>query len=278
MENQQEQVSAIGRYFCERGNPNLPNSPRPPTPTRRASTPSTEAGGWPRIIPMTKMKITSLLLSCGLAMPAASAAISLSSIDTFTSSNAGWRIGSAGVQPTHNSGNSFNGQPGFLSHFSDGGGANGKWLMWSTEAQWIGNYAAAGVTGISFWANVTTGADINMRVAISGAGGVFATNAITLVAIDGWTRYAFDLTAANMSYIGGGTNDFASTLSNVNKLEIFGGAGSPVYKSPNGGFAEAGTSTNTIWIDHVTAIPEPIASGMAIGGFALMFGIRRKRR
>jgi hypothetical protein len=208
----------------------------------------------------------------------ASAAISLSSADTFTADNEGWQVGGAGVQPSYNSGNSFNGQPGFLSHYSDGGGANGKWLMWSAQADWTGDYAAAGVAGISFWANVTSGANIDMRVAISGTGGVFSTNPITFASGSDWTKYTFNLEASSMNYVGGGTNDFASTLSSVNKLEIFGGAGNPVFKSSNGGFAEAGTSGNTISIDNVAAIPEPFTSAIAIGGFALMFGVRRVRR
>jgi len=224
------------------------------------------------------LKKFSITLLCSLAIPAASAAISLSSEDTFSTGNEGWRIGGAGVQPSYNSGNSFNGLPGFLSHFSDGSGANGKWLMWSAQADWTGDYAAAGVAGISFWANVTSGANIDMRVAISGTGGVFSTNPITFVSGNGWTKYTFDLAAASMNYVGGGTNDFASTLSSVNKLEIFGGAVNPVYKSANGGFAEAGTSVNTILIDNVAAIPEPFTSAMAIGGFALIFGFRRVRR
>jgi len=224
------------------------------------------------------IKIISVTLLCSLAIPAAFAAISLSSVDTFSTDNQGWQIGSAGVQPSYNSGNSFNGLPGFLSHFSDGGGANGKWLMWSAQADWTGDYAAAGVAGISFWANVTSGANIDMRVAISGPGGVFSTNPITFASGSGWTKHTFNLEAASMNYVGGGTNDFASTLSSVNKLEIFGGAGNPVFKSPNGGFAEAGTSVNTIWIDNVAAIPEPFTSAIAIGGFALIFGVRRVRR
>jgi hypothetical protein len=224
----------------------------------------------------TKLIVVTLI--CSFAIPAAFAAISLSSADTLSVDNEGWQVGGAGVQPSYNSGNSFNGQPGFLRHFSDGGGANGKWLMWSAQADWTGNYAAAGVAGISFWANVTSGANIDMRVAISGTGGVFSTNPITFASGSGWTKYTFNLEAASMNYVGGGTNHFTSTLSSVNKLEIFGGAGNPVFKSPNGGFAEAGTSVNTIWIDNVAAIPEPFTSAIAIRGFALIFGVRRVRR
>lgn len=150
--------------------------------------------------------------------------------------------------------------------------------MWTTASQWTGDYAAAGVTGVSFWANVASGSNIDMRVAISGAGGVFATNPVTFDAAAGWTKYTFDLTAAGMTHVGGGTNDFAATLSSVNKLEILGGPGSLVFKSANGGFAHAGTSVNVIWIDNVAAIPEPFTSSMLIGGLAFILGVGRSRR
>jgi hypothetical protein len=107
-------------------------------------------------------------LGIAMAFSAPAWAISLSSQDTFAATNGSWSIGGAGVQPTQVSGSGADGQSGYLTHFSDGGSSNGKWLMWNDQPQWLGNYTSAGVTGISLWANVTTGsAPASLRIAVA---------------------------------------------------------------------------------------------------------------
>jgi hypothetical protein len=71
-----------------------------------------------------------LALLAGLALTATTPAlITTSSLDTFATSNEGWQIGSAGVQPARVASAGPDSQIGYLSHFSDGGGSQGKWLM-----------------------------------------------------------------------------------------------------------------------------------------------------
>ena len=217
-----------------------------------------------------------------LSAPLAQGAITLGSLDTFDSSNEGWRIGGAGAQPAQQSGLSFNGQPGFLSHFSDGVLANGRWLMWTTESDWTGDYASAGVRALSFWADNRSGDPLAMRVALLGPGGFFYSNALTITNSTGgddWGRLVFDLEAANFDYApgSGGSQQFADTLANVSRFEILGGDGTPTYQS-RGQLLRADTSVNTVWIDNVAAIPEPSVGALAClaGGLALLR--RRVRR
>ncbi len=214
-----------------------------------------------------------------LAIDATRADISLSSRDTFSATNEGWRIGNAGVQPTQVAAPGPDGQNGYLSHFSDGGGSNGKWLMWNDGTQWQGDYPAAGVTGIDLWANVDSGTSpVSMRIAFGGPGGWFASDAQSVTS--GWNAYSFGLDAGGFSYVAGsgGTGTFADTIGGVSRFQVLAGNGSVGYKA--GGFLESGTSVNTILIDDISAVPEPgvLALGMvaSLAGYAVM--VRRNRR
>jgi hypothetical protein len=185
------------------------------------------------------------------------ALITTSSLDTFATSNEGWQIGAAGVQPARVASAGPDSQIGYLSHFSDGGGANGKWLMWNGQSKWLGNYTAAGVTGISLWANVSAGTTpVSLRIAFDGPGGWFYSAAQSVGA--GWSEYSFSLTATNFTYAtsSGGTTNFASTMSGVTRFEILAGGGSVTYRS-SGDLVQAGNSVNTILVDNIGAVPEP---------------------
>ena len=185
------------------------------------------------------------------------ALITTSSLDTFASSNEGWQIGGAGVQPAHVASAGPDSQIGYLSHFSDGVSANGKWLMWNSQSQWLGDYTAAGVTGISLWANVNAGtAPVSMRIAFDGPGGWFYSAAQSVGA--GWSQYSFSLAATNFTYAtsSGGTTNFSSTMSGVTRFEVLAGGGSVTYRS-SGDLLQAGNSVNTILLDNIGAVPEP---------------------
>ena len=220
----------------------------------------------------TSRRIVFVAASIGLAMAvsAPARAISTSSQDTFAATNGGWSIGTAGTQPTQVSGSGADGQPGYLTHFSDGSSSNGKWLMWNAQPQWLGNYTSAGVTGISLWANVTSGsAPVSLRIAFTGPGGWFASAPQSASA--GWSPFAFALTAGNFSYVAGsgGSGTFADTLGGVTRFEVLAGNGGVSYRG-GGNLVQAGLSTNTIQIDTITAVPEPAAIGLAAAAFAVI--------
>jgi len=195
-------------------------------------------------------------------------AISTSSLDTFATTNEGWQIGKAGVQPTQVSGTGPDSQIGYLSHLSDGGSSNGKWLMWNDQPRWQGNYTAAGVTGISLAAKVSSGSSpVSMRIAFDGPGG--------------WFSSSFSLTQAGFSHVaaGGGTGTFADTMAAVTRFEVLSGAGAVGYRAA-GDIVQAGISTNTILIDTIAAVPEPSALALMAAVPAAVIGdlVRRRRR
>jgi hypothetical protein len=212
-----------------------------------------------------------------LPVAPASALITTFSLDTFAASNEGWRIGGAGVQPARVASAGPDSQIGYLSHFSDGGGANGKWLMWSGQSQWLGDYTSAGVTGISLWANVSAGtAPVSMRVAFDGPGGWFYSAAQGVGA--GWTEYSYSLAPTNFTYAAGsgGTGVLAGTMSGVTRFSILAGGGSVSYRA-NGDLLHAGTSVNTILVDNIGAVPEPSTCALLLltGAGALWWSRRR---
>lgn len=205
-----------------------------------------------------------------VAVSAPARAISLSSQDTFAATNGGWSIGGAGAQPTQVSGSGADGQSGYLTHFSDGSSSNGKWLMWNDQPQWLGNYTSAGVTGISLWANVTTGsAPASLRIAFAGPGGWFASAPQSASA--GWSPFTYNLTAGNFSYVAGsgGSGTFADTLASVTRFEVLAGSGGVGYRA-GGNLVQAGVSTNTIQIDTISAVPEPAGIGLAAFAVAVI--------
>ena len=210
--------------------------------------------------------------------PSARALITTSSLDDFSTSTGGWKIGNAGIQPARIAAAGPDSQIGYLSHLSDGGSANGKWLMWSDESKWQGDYFSAGVTGISLWANVSAGSSpVSMRIAFDGPGGWFASSAQSVGA--GWANYTFAITPANFTYVSssGGTGLFSNTLAGVTRFEILAGGGSVSYRG-NGDIVQAGTSVNTVLIDNVGAVPEPSTMALLLmtGAGALWWARRRR--
>jgi len=206
----------------------------------------------------------------------ASALITTASRDDFSATSEGWRIGAVGVQPTRIAAAGHDGNIGYLSHFSDGGGSNGKWLMWSDESKWQGDYLAAGVTGINLWANVSAGSSpVSLRIAFDGPGGWFYSSAQSVGA--GWASYSFDLTPANFTFASGsGPGVFLDTFSGVTRFEILAGGGGVAWRAV-GDILAPGTSVNTILIDDISAVPEPSTYALLLATSAAAFSWMRRR-
>jgi len=230
---------------------------------------------------MNTTPLKSLLAAVFLAPAGSFAAITLSSADTFSTTNGNWQIGGSGSQPAYNSGLSFDGQPGFVTQFSDGASSNGKWLMWSDQPQWMGDYPSAGISAINFWADNQSGNPLGLRIAFDGPGGWFYSAAQTitnLTADTDWTNLNYALTAANFTHVtaSGGTGVFADTMSNVTRLEILGG-GNTITCHASGNVLDAGTSVNTVAVDQIAAVPEPTGTSFILGGLIMAaFGMRSR--
>lgn len=217
------------------------------------------------------------LTFCAVMATAAASAVSTNSIDTFDNDSEGWVVGAAGVNPTQSNDLSFDNQPGFLSHFSDGAGPNGKWLMWSQQSDWTGDYVAAGVDKVSLWADGRTGDDTILWLGFDGPGGWFFTPGQFIVTADEFKRFEFDVAPDSLIYRSesGGTGVAADTMSDVGRFEIFTGPG-PVSFKGAGDILEGGVSSNIIWMDNIAALPEP-SSIVLLSGVALAALMNRRR-
>lgn len=213
-----------------------------------------------------------------LSIPWALGVVSMTSIDNFVSSSESWQIGGAGIQPVRVASAGPDGQIGYLSHFSDGSSANGKWLMWTEHSDWTGNYTSAGITEISLEAKVSSGTGpVNLRVAFDGPGGWFYYSTPTPSDVH-WNALRFFLDSSNFTYAtgSGGTGVYQDTFSAVTRFEILAGGGAVSYRS-GGDLLQAGTSSNTILIDNITAVPEPSALSLLAVGLGLLFCKRQKK-
>lgn len=228
------------------------------------------------------MILKSLLSLAAVAVTAVCApAITTTSIDDFSTGSENWRVGNAGNPPTQVADPSFDGETGFLRHESDGGGSNGRWIMWSEESDWTGDYLDAGIGAISLWADGRTGDDLPFWLGFDGPGGWFFTPGQTLVTADDWKRFEFDISESNLIYAAdsGGTGIYEDTLSGVTRFEIFAGPGSVGYAA-RGDLLRADRSTNVVWVDSISAIaaiPEPTAL-VSLAVLALPLAVAGRRR
>ena len=223
------------------------------------------------------MKIPALILAVTVStIPLASAVVSMTSVDDFFASSESWQIGGAGIQPVRVASAGPDGLTGYLSHLSDGSSANGKWLMWTSHADWTGNYLSAGINGISLWTNVSSGTSpVSLRVAFDGAGGWFYSSALSIGS--GWNAQLFSLNSANFTYAAGsgGSGLYNDTFSGVTRFEILAGGGAVSYRA-GGDLLQAGTSANTILVDNITAVPEPSTLSLLAFGLSGLAMMRRR--
>lgn len=142
------------------------------------------------------------------------------------------------------------------------------------EDQWIGDLTGAGVTSIEADVANFGSTDLELRVLAIESG--FAsqytsTTTITVPAGGNWIHVVFDLTAPNMTLVGGATPDVATALSSVQTFLIRHQPGAPA------GVAGAPSVVGQLGIDNITATPEPATLGLlALGGIAVLR--RRSKR
>ena len=199
-------------------------------------------------------------------------AVSFGQIDDFqTGTVMGWVEGAPSPNPPLVN---FNGGPGglgdhSLQNVSSGiPGAGGKMLMYN-QAQWTGDYIAAGVNGISGLLKVPLGANpLLMRVAIEGnLNQRYSTlTAIPIPADGAWHAVVFGLTAADLTQVAG-IDPLNVVLTNVTTLRILHST------APNW---HGGDIPSTLDVDNLTALPEPgVMVLLTLGGLAC---VRKRRR
>lgn len=206
-----------------------------------------------------------LLLLIPLMSGVCGAAITVLPADDFTTGKEGWRTGGANPNPpaiVGNGGASGTAVDPYLTLSSNGTtGAGGRLVVFNRD-QWAGDYTMAGITGVEVsFLNVNRIA-LDIRVALNGAGGRFATSdAVRLLPLAPWTRATFSLQAADLVSSGG--TDVALTLANVTELRIL--------HQPSEDFVSI-VSLASLGIDRIHAIPEPTTSVFLIFvGFLVRF-------
>jgi hypothetical protein len=153
-----------------------------------------------------------------------SLAVTFGQLDDFQDGTVmGWSQGAPSPNPTSNvnTGGPAGAGDQYLLNVSSGlFGAGGKQAMFN-RVQWTGNFNAAGVTRVRLnLANFGTN-NLAIRVAVEGAAGTWyaSTNPIPLPVNSGWTSQLFDLTASNLSLVGGGQT-LSDVLDNVIEMRI----------------------------------------------------------
>lgn len=150
-----------------------------------------------------------------------------------------------------------------LKYTTDAVATGGRFLI-INSAQWSGDYATSGVTGISAVAKNEGGVALAMRLLLEGPGGNFFSLTPSTLAVGGdWQTIHFPISATDLT----GGEDLGNTLAAVNQIRIF---HNPDASFP-GPFADAAMS-----IDNIRAVPEPSAGPLLLGA-GILFLIRELR-
>ena len=200
-----------------------------------------------------------------LAPAAGPAQVALNQVDTFEGGTTqGWTQG-AGA-PVGSLVVATGGPAGPADHFlqvtARGGFGAGSRLTTFNQAQWTGDYNAAGVTMIEldFRAPTSNPQALSMRIGFRDAiGSGYVSNAFTVPADGVWRHAVFHLTNAEFTPVGGPSASLSDFLSSVPEMRIL-HATAPTL---NGGDPIAAV----VGIDNIkasfTPVPEP-ASVLAV--------------
>jgi hypothetical protein len=192
---------------------------------------------------------TSLIAFTGLMLVLADslAAVTLGQQDTFSDGTTqGWLQGASSPNPTTNiaTGGPAGAGDRYLQNVSSGGSGAGSKMIMFNQAQWTGNYTAAGVTRID--ANMANFGStvLHMRIALKNGSDEYAsTNAVVLPADGKWYQVGFEINAGSMTQVAG-TNPLAVVLGAVQEARIL-SSSVPAYN----GDAIVGT----LGADNITA-------------------------
>jgi hypothetical protein len=196
--------------------------------------------------------LTGLLFACGPAR-LARAAVGFGQIDTFQDGTTmNWTEGDPSPNPPTNAPTGGPGGAGdaYLLNTSSGRSGAGSKMVMFNEAQWAGDYVAAGVTRIDAFAANPGAAPLQLRLALrSPTGTTFSsTTGIALPARTPWRRVSFDLTSAGLTNVGG-NESLAAVLSNVAVLRVLSGSKGPAW--------EGDDLAGTLAVDDLRALRLP---------------------
>ncbi|MDQ6833264.1 MAG: hypothetical protein M3008_07685 [Chloroflexota bacterium] len=120
-------------------------------------------------------------------------------------------------------------------------------MVMFNDAQWTGNYVAAGVTRITMhMINESSSATLYMRIALKGVSGtIYVSNTAVMMSPNGsWRLVDFALTASAMTNVVG-ADTLAQVLNNVNELRVLSSVG--------GGSFSGDPVDSVLGVDNITA-------------------------
>ncbi len=193
---------------------------------------------------VTRSISIALFVWVGLVAGHADAQISVGLVSDFqTGTTQGWTSGTVNPNPPtvllggHGPGDHV------LEVVSTGGFGPGGRLVTFNVQQWTGDYLAAGVASVSMDLNNVGTTDLDIRLAVTGAGGPYSTNAsVFLVAGSGWTSFVFPVGIDDWTPVGG--TSLNATLIAVSAFRIL-NSSAPAFAA----VIEAGD----LLVDNITA-------------------------
>lgn len=189
----------------------------------------------------------------------------------------GWSNGNNSPNPPTNiaTGGPTGANDNFLEEISTGGaGAGSKLIIFNTDADWLGDYAAAGIAFIGFNAQVITNEDLQLRIAVEGGlnnSQMVTTNATIVPGGSSWNSYSIFVEATDFTVLSGGET-VVEILSNVTDLRIlhnpnldFNGASIDATLHLDNIFADGPVNgVNEFALKDVTIYPNPAYSSITI--------------
>ena len=213
-------------------------------------------------------RFVAALSALTLGLSAAQASITYGQVDDFQDGTTQDWTGAAGFFSNEDNGAGGAGDR-YLRVIANGTGGPGSRVATFNQDQWAGDYLAAGVTAVQVDMANFGATDLEMRaLLLFGAGGDFTSTVSLNVPADGvWRTYTFSLSAADLTGVSGGGEDYAASMASVGRLLLRHQPGAP------GGIGEAEPVVGVLGLDNITAIPAPGA--LALLGVA---GLARRRR
>lgn len=196
----------------------------------------------------------------------AARSVVLGQIDDFEDGTLqNWFVGSGHPLPPQNVPDGGPGGTGdaYMWLRAKGGGGPGSRLAVMNMDQWSGNYIAAGVTGISLWANNLGDTDLTLRLLIESASSVVETTTGALLkGGSGWKAINFSLMPSDLTVLQGSATE---ALTNTVEVRLF--------HNPDIGFPPPPVVAS-LGVDAVQAVPEPAS----LAALVLGLGILARRR
>lgn len=219
-----------------------------------------------------KMASLAVLAVVGIASFASPVlAVSSSELDAFGVDLDNWSQGSSGGLSRVSSGGPGGVADSFMRLAADGSGSHGK-LTAFNDAQWTGNYSAAGIGSLAadFKSFDQAGQTLHMRLALksdTGNSAGYVTGAFDITNDGNWHHAVFLLDAAHLTAVNG-AGPLDTFLTGINEVRIVQGATPSVLGDP---------VVSVVGIDNIQAIavPEPVSLGLLS---LASFGILRRRR